>query len=388
MHDVIVVGAGPVGCYLAAETARAGLDVALIDRKNGASDAPICTGIIGSEAFGRFDLPLDTVVNGIKDVRFFAPSGESIAFQPPETQAYVVDRTRFDKVLHDRARSLGATARTGLACSGVSFHPSHVAVETNRGEIHARLLVLASGHSPGLISGLQLGRTPSLFQGVQCEVAIDEHVETEIYVGNGVAPASFAWVVGLGNGAARVGLTAKRNAGALLEKFLNTPSLGPRIRSRGPIRRKPIPFGALGKTYADRLMVVGEAAGQVKTTTHGGIYFGLIGARHAAETALDAFRENDFSAGMLRRYDQRWREELEGEISRGMLLRSLFSRLSDRRIDGLFKLVHQDGIMGIIHRKARFDWHDELISSLMEHAFFPRFFGKRTRKTGSAAATA
>jgi flavin-dependent dehydrogenase len=91
---------------------------------------------------------------------------------------------------------------------------------------------------------------------------------------------------------------------------------------------------------------------------------------------------------MLRRYDQRWREELEGEISRGMLLRSLFSRLSDRRIDGLFKLVHQDGIMGIIHRKARFDWHDELISSLMEHAFFPRFFGKRTRKTGSAAATA
>jgi hypothetical protein len=44
--------------------------------------------------------------------------------------------------------------------------------------------------------------------------------------------------------------------------------------------------------------------------------------------------------------------------------------------------------MGIIHRKARFDWHDELISSLMEHAFFPRFFGKRTRKTGSAAATA
>ena len=43
-----------------------------------------------------------------------------------------------------------------------------------------------------------------------------------------------------------------------------------------------IPVGALARSHDDRALVVGEAAGQVKTTSNDGIYYSMFGAREAA----------------------------------------------------------------------------------------------------------
>ena len=83
-------------------------------------------------------------------------------------------------------------------------------------------------------------------------------------------------------------------------------------------------------------MVVGDAAGQVKPTSGGGIYYGLLCADIAADTLHRALQEGDFSAGMLSRYERKWKKRLGRELKIGYWARRMFERLSDGQIDRIF----------------------------------------------------
>lgn len=56
IKDVVIVGGGPVGLYLAGSLARSGLEVLTIEKKKEIGEDIICTGIIGQEAFTKFQL--------------------------------------------------------------------------------------------------------------------------------------------------------------------------------------------------------------------------------------------------------------------------------------------------------------------------------------------
>jgi digeranylgeranylglycerophospholipid reductase len=116
------------------------------------------------------------------------------------------------------------------------------------------------------------------------------------------------------------------------------------------------------------MLLVGEAAGQVKTTTHGGIYYGLIGSQFAVKTLKEAFKKGDFGPLIMKRYESRWRNTLAIEIKIGYMLRRFFSRLRDEQIEKLFKIAKSNGVMDIVYKKARFDWHSDLIFSLIKHS--------------------
>ena len=123
------------------------------------------------------------------------------------------------------------------------------------------------------------------------------------------------------------------------------------------------------------LSVVGEAAGQVKATTGGGIYFGLLCSELAVRTVAKAFSRGDFSEGFLRTYETEWKTLLDPELKAGLLLRSIFSRFSDRQIDLLIDLAKKDGFLPVIRRYG-FDWHKDIISYLISH-LMPRNIFKR-----------
>jgi flavin-dependent dehydrogenase len=346
--------------------------------KNGAcQQPPVCTGVVGVEAFERFSLPGDSILAQVKDLQFISPSGKLLPYRPGHVQAHVVDRIKFNDGLRKLALISGATLLNGAACLDIRITPNHVELETasNGGRLRARAAVLACGHNPEMTRKLRLGEIAHSYEGAQAEILMDDLPATEIYLGRNVAPSSFAWAVDLKDGRARVGLITRKGASKFLKSFLDSRFLKGRIKKAGAILRKTIPFGGLERTYADRLLAVGEVAGQVKTTTHGGIYYGLIAAQTAAETLSQALRLDDLGASRLQAYERNWRALLEPELQKGQLFRKLFDRLSDTHIDSLFSLALKDGIMDLIHKKAMFDWHGELIASLMEHTFVKRFSG-------------
>jgi digeranylgeranylglycerophospholipid reductase len=376
MHDVVVIGAGPTGCYSASQLAKGGFDVLVLEKNGSFTCPPVCTGVISVEAFERFQLPRDSIVSSVKDILFFSPSGLTLPFCPGSTLAFVVDRIQFDRRLRELALKNGASIRLGTSCEDIQIRNTHVEVKVNecREIIKSKTVVIATGFNRSMSESLGLGSPSDYIQGAQTEVKMEGVKEARIYIGNDIAPGSFAWVVGLDDGAARIGLTTKMNAPFFLKKFLESFHLRDTVKGKGLVLTKVIPVGSLKRTYSDRMLVVGEAGGLIKTTTQGGIYYGLISSQLAIETLREAFRKGNFGSYVMKRYEKRWKDALDKEIKAGYMIRRLFSCLSDLQIERFLKLAMNDGVMDIVYRKVKFDWHSGLIFSLMRYPVFKNLF--------------
>lgn len=129
------------------------------------------------------------------------------------------------------------------------------------------------------------------------------------------------------------------------------------------IRYGGIPLKPLYRTFGNRFLVIGDAAGQVKPTTGGGIYFGLICADIAADTLNEALLAGDLSSRKLSGYQRKWREKLAAELRREYLARRLYEHLSDRQINGLFSRLKSTGIVESLlqEESLSFDWHGGLL---------------------------
>ncbi len=132
-------------------------------------------------------------------------------------------------------------------------------------------------------------------------------------------------------------------------------------------RQKILPLAPISRTYRDRLLAIGDAAGLVKPTTGGGIYYSLVSAALAAETLHDALSRDDLSARRLSAYEQRWRARLSAEFEAQTRLRMLAHGMSDSEIEQLFDLARTDGVMPIVRRTASFNRHRKLILALLKH---------------------
>jgi len=138
-----------------------------------------------------------------------------------------------------------------------------------------------------------------------------------------------------------------------------------------------LPLSTLSRTFASRLLVVGDAAGLVKPTTGGGIYYSLVSATLAAETLIPALRSDQLDEETLAVYQQRWRKRLGPEFQSQLALRMLAQRMSDAEIDSLFDLALTDGVMPIVRAKAKFNQHRHLIAGLFRYGPTRRLLFRR-----------
>ncbi|MEW6417145.1 MAG: NAD(P)/FAD-dependent oxidoreductase [Nitrospirota bacterium] len=378
MHDVIVIGAGPIGSYTAYLLAREGLNVGVFERNPVIGGNVNCTGIVSTECFKKFDLPGETILRKVDSIKAFSPSGNYVRYRSASPLAYVVNRTLLDQEINRRAMKEGANVYLNTSVEEITITDSSFKVrvrkEGEEKEACSIMGVIATGLDLNLPKGGFI-RPQNFLYGVQTEVEIEDVSEIEVHFGKKIAPGSFAWVVPINGKSAKIGLITKKNPAAFLKGFLRNLLMTHRIKDNNQIRCSPIPLGSIPKSYAERLIVVGEAAGQVKTTTGGGIYFGLLCSEIAASTIIEAFNRRDFSEKVFEEYEINWRSEIEHELEAGILLRKLFSRLSDHHINFLIDLARKDGILPIIE-KAKFDWHRDIITSLLQHVFFKRHFKK------------
>jgi flavin-dependent dehydrogenase len=202
-----------------------------------------------------------------------------------------------------------------------------------------------------------------------------EHIE--VHLGRDAAPGGFAWVVPFKRGdfvAARVGLMCEEGAGrrfgAFVKRLAKREGLHPRCFPEP--RRRMIPLGPVPRTYGNRVLAVGDAAGLIKPTTGGGIYYGLISGQIAAEVLDESLRRDTLDAGSLRSYETRWRARLGAEMRAGLAFRAIAARLDDRAIDQLIELGRGDEFAALLVEHARFNWHRKAALALLGNAPFRR----------------
>lgn len=394
-YDIAIVGGGPGGLYAACLLARSGFTVIVFEEHASAGDPVHCTGVLADEAFDEFDLPRNAFLNSLTTVQFFGPSGDSIEYSTSQIEAIVIDRKVFDAALGDRAERAGATVQVGERITSVRVTDDGVWLTTSsERRIAARACVLACGANYALQKRLGLGTPVMHLQSAQIEVPAADPGHVEVHFGNNVAPKGFAWAVPVTRGHrsfARIGLMCERDARDYFDRFLKR--IGPRWRTGSPAclnagvpaRLKMLPLGPIARTYAPRVLAVGDAAGLVKATTGGGIYYSILSASLAAETLTEAFSQSDLSAASLSAYEERWRAALGEEFSAQMKLRRIANRLSDQEIDALFELARTDGIMPLVRKTAQFNRHRELIVSLLNHPPARRVLMRRVLGWGRTA---
>lgn len=382
MYDIAIIGAGPSGSHTAYLLAKEGHNVLLLDKKPYPSgkDGIVCTGIVSKEAFERFSLPEETILKDISSVRFISPFSETFRYRHHSAFAYILDRSAFNQSLLRQALKEGVTFLSSCSVEGMAVTKGGVELfcknHKRSFKEKARASVIASGINTSLLEMVGLKGPQDFLMGAQIEAGITQADEVEIYLGNKVAPESFAWLVPLGNGRARIGLTTKSDAISYLKNLLRMPSIKKRLRVlESEIKCRPIPFGPAQKTYGLRILSVGDAAGQVKTTSGGGIYYGLIGAELAALTLREALNKGDLSPFALKIYEKRWREILGPEIDTGIRLRKIYATLRDKKIDHLIRIANNDGIVPLIKKKARFDWQKGFFLSLLSKPIIKHLLG-------------
>ncbi len=378
--DVLIVGGGPSGLRLAARLAGAGLHVRLLEKKDGIGSRVVCTGIIGKEVFDSFGLDRGSALGELQTVRLVSPFGTSVVYRHPEPFAYVVDRERFDGNLAAGARERGADIELSVKAEDVLVSAEGVKIRAkdedgSRRSYSARMAVLASGIDFGLQAKLGLGRPREFLNGAQVEIETPDPAAAAIFVGRDVAPGAFAWMVPSGPSRLRLGLLTKRDPKVFLAKLAEAV-FPDRYVDRAPegIRIKAIAQGLLSMTYGERVIAIGEAAGHVKTTTGGGVAYGLMGADIAADVIGGCFAGNSFTAKDLAGYEKAWRAAMQREIVLGRMARRVCARLTDAQMERIFYLAQTDGIIPIIREKGDFDWHGDLILALVKRLSFMKVF--------------
>ena len=379
MRDVVVVGAGPAGLMAARRLAQRGHDVLVLEEHPRIGIPAHCTGLLGIEAFSELDIPRHTILSTTHAARFVAPDGSSVLVDADRVNAAVVDRAMFDQALADSSRAAGAELRSSARVRTIAISDTGVTItaDGDGGTIAARACILACGANYRFNRQLGLGVPRSFVQSAQLEHPFPGPEQVEVHLGREVAPRGFAWVVPFhraGQPYQRMGLMADARAGTLFRSFAT------QLRARFGItdpswpepRLKILPLGPVNKTYGPRLLAVGDAAGLVKPTTGGGIYYSLISGQFAAETLDEALRSDDLREARLRQYEARWRERLGAEIRIGLAFRLLASRLNDRGIDSIVELARIDGIIPMLRQTADFNWHRQSALALLRHSQFRR----------------
>jgi digeranylgeranylglycerophospholipid reductase len=366
-YDVVVIGAGPAGAVASEYAAKNGARTLLIEEHASIGSPVQCTGLISTAALAECEIGEGSfILARMRGAFVYAPNGEELTVRGKGIKAYVIDRKMFDRALAERSLDEGVEVLLKTRFTSVNGGKISVISSGEREDIQADIIIGADGIQSSVGRAAGLPRCEKFLSGVQFEApyAASDTGFVEIFTGNNFAPGFFAWAVPFDD-MARIGL-AKNPVGLpaqhYLEKLLEHPVVASRYRgSHTEHVVGGIPLGPPDRTVKDNVMLVGDAAGQVKPTSGGGVYMGAICAKIAGEVAARASRKEI----RLDEYEKRWRNAIGRELAIGMRIHKSLGKLSDENLNGFIAFLNKPEIMDCITEYGDMDHPSVLFQKLI-----------------------
>ncbi|MEE8255369.1 MAG: NAD(P)/FAD-dependent oxidoreductase [Nitrosopumilaceae archaeon] len=355
MYDVVIAGGSVAGLFCAREIAKQGHSVLVIEEDYEIGTPEHCGGLVSISGLEQLGVVphRKTFDHLIETAEIFAPGGKSFSINSSKQKVAEIDRRELDKQIAYQAQKNGAEIKVRTSFK----EKTEDGVITSDGKIKCKIIVDARGVS----SLIHKDRT-GILASAQFEVYTDwiKKGKVEVYLDQVKYPGFFSWSIPLGDGFGKVGVAGKGiNAAEALEEFLLRKGKYSTIRKiYAPIWVK----GPIEKFVTDNVVTVGDAAGQSKPTTAGGIFscgMGGIFAGRAISKFLDSGKKSD-----LNEYKKNWNEKFKKEFEKQLLARKILERIDNKTIDKLFDSITPE-VIEDVSDKDDFDFHTSSLIKLL-----------------------
>ncbi|MBI4399651.1 NAD(P)/FAD-dependent oxidoreductase [Candidatus Micrarchaeota archaeon] len=354
MFDVHVVGGGPAGCVAAKTASENNLNVVISEEHKNIGMPVQCSGLVSKDGFKDLNINIKpATINEIQGAKVYSPSLHELDLTTNETKACLMNRAQFDYICSQEAERAGVKIQLGKRIS--------------KDDLKEKKIIGADGPFSSVARWFGF---PKINEYVLCYQAEFENANLEnskavqVYLSNKLSPGFFSWLIPIHETKARVGIGVYTNlpVKAYFERLLKEHKIVNEIvKDAKQVRFLSgfIPVEVRSKTSQDNVLLVGDAAGQVKATTGGGLVFGCNCARIAGQVISNGSNVED--------YDKLWRAKYYKDLAIHQELRNLAKGLTDDQIDSYFNLAKSLGAEAFLKRYGDMDKPTVMIDSLLKY---------------------
>ncbi len=321
MDDVIIIGAGPAGLSCAKHLKREGFSVKILEEHKEVGLPVQCSGLVSWNLKKFVKIDKKIVERIVNKALIHSPSGHVLEIEKRKP-VYVIDRNEFDKSL-----SIGLEEEVLLdtKVNSIDFRKDHVLLKTKRGDFKTKMVVGADG--PSSLVGRYFNGVPEIKTGliaITNEKSVNNNVN--LFYDRKITE-NFLWKIPRKNGTeyGMMGFNCKMSD---LKSFFGLKDFK---MSAGLIPCKPA-----RRTYFNNCLLLGDAAGQTKPWSGGGVIYSLLCSEIAASVITEASDKNDFSSVFLKKYEEEWKKAIMNQILVGDLWNRFLEKSNNYLLDLFF----------------------------------------------------
>ena len=353
--DVVVAGGSVAGLLCAREIASGGFSVLVIEEDYEIGTPEHCGGLVsisGLEELGIIPFK-KTFDHMIESAKITAPNGNSFTINSKKQKVVEISRRELDKQIAFQAQKNGAVIKVRTSFQEIT----DTGVRTNEEVIDCKIFVDARG-----VSSLVHKDRTGILLSAQYEIYADwiKKGKVEVIFDQEKYPGFFAWIIPSNEGKGKVGVAGRGiNVAETLDKILEEKGNYSTIRKIfAPIWIK----GPIVKFVEGKIVTVGDAAGQAKPTTAGGIFTSGMGGVYAGQAISEFLKTNNRSD--LEQYQKKWTKRFGKEFEKQVFARKILERVDNKTINKLFESITPE-ITKEISEKDDFDFHTSSIIKLL-----------------------
>ena len=366
--DVCIVGASIAGNYLTYLLSDSNLRICVIELHKEIGLPFQCAGIISQKLSQLIELPKEIVLNRVNTAKIIGPSGNYIKLSGNE-RPYVIDRIKLDRLFYDKVKD-NPKITYYLAERYKSFEyriedgKKYLLIETSKRKIIAKMLIGCDG--PLSLVGRQLKVKNDVIYASQIRIKADFNENEAAMYFNPQWKQLFGWIVPEGNRIYRIGIASAKNVNKCLKSFLNelNVDINNKIDQQGGI----IPYGVMNKVAFDNIMLLGDAAGQVKATTGGGIIMLLTAAKYASNCVNFCLKNGNYSMRFIKNhYEKPCSQAISRELKLHFIIRLILENFNAKGFETFFKLIKENKIEHLITFYGDMDFPKALVFKLLRN---------------------
>jgi len=344
-YDIAVVGGGPAGLSAAYAAAKAGGKVILLEKDESIAHSIRTSGVTWIDEIEKLGISSD-YYNPIKNYSFISSSNE-VTIRGITPKACVLDVRSTYQHLAMLAAEAGAEIMVRSRVTNVVTTPEDrricgLKAKTPKGEtvINCKVVIDASGFSSSI--GRSLGivkewRRYGIGAEYECYCENLDHETWVLMVGTKYSDAGYAWIFPVSKNRARIGVGVGRpeSYSDPLQKLNDI--IDKKLRPLDEIRKiQPMELhygfipneGPRTPIVYDRLILVGDSAGQSNPLVLEGIRYAIEYGRLAGNIAMKCVSQ-ECNKERLEEYEKIWRDKSQAMIKSALRVQKRWISLSD-----------------------------------------------------------